>query len=44
MLPNQIAKAVPIQNNIFNIGPAVILLIGPLIEIASLLLSRAGGF
>jgi len=31
-----------IKNNTFGPGPTVILLIGPLIENASLLLSRAG--
>ena len=37
-------KAEPKKNNTtFGPGPTVILLIGPLIENASLLLSRAGG-
>jgi len=44
MSANQIErKKGPINNNTFGPGPTVILLIGPLIEIASLLLSRAVG-
>jgi len=35
-------KAGPILNNTFGPGPTVILLIGPLFEFASRLLSRAG--
>ena len=36
-------KAGPVKNNNFSPGPTLILLIGPLIIIARLLLSRAGG-
>ena len=44
MSANQIAgKQGQYKNNTFGPGPTVILLIGPLIQIASLVLGRAGG-